>query len=171
MTPPTHCELPIGWLNRKWLVHTVGRGLAPAKTYRFWIFWLNGSRSKPGPSGGGEPPPYGTSRQIPICRTLGNAGQHISKSSPEGIPHLISDISYLISPSPAPPAPGDTRCVPARLVKRSLLSPMDPPGKSVFCHKRFTYSLLRREVENVKITPLFSYPYRQLGANYVQIFR
>ena len=23
---------------------TVGRGLAPAETFRFWIFWLNGSR-------------------------------------------------------------------------------------------------------------------------------
>ncbi|MDY4582095.1 MAG: hypothetical protein SPD81_04500, partial [Candidatus Faecousia sp.] len=55
MTPPTRREFPIGWLNGKWLVHTVGRGLAPAKTYRFWMFWLNGSRSKPGPSGGGEP--------------------------------------------------------------------------------------------------------------------
>ena len=44
-----------------------------------------------------------SSLQTPICRTLGDASQHISKSSPKGIPHLISDISYLISASPASP--------------------------------------------------------------------
>ncbi|MDY4581764.1 MAG: hypothetical protein SPD81_02795, partial [Candidatus Faecousia sp.] len=49
LTPPTRCKCPIGCLNGKWLVHTVGRGLAPAETYRFWIFGLNGSRSKPEP--------------------------------------------------------------------------------------------------------------------------
>ena len=38
-----------------------------------------------------------SSLQTPICRTLGNASQHISKSSPKGIPHLISYISYLKS--------------------------------------------------------------------------
>ena len=32
---------------------------------------------------------------------------NISKSSPEGIPHLISYISYLISWFPAPSATGD----------------------------------------------------------------
>ena len=99
-------------VERKRVVHTVGRGLAPAETYRFWIFGLNGSRSKPEPSGGGEPPPYGTPRQTPICRTLGNASKHISKSSPEGIPHLISHISYLISAYPAPSATGDRGCDP-----------------------------------------------------------
>ena len=35
MTPPTRREFPIGWLNGKWLVHTVGRGLAPAETSLF----------------------------------------------------------------------------------------------------------------------------------------
>ena len=68
MTPPTRCKFPIGWLNGKRFVHPVGRGLAPAKTYLFCIFWWNGSRSNPGPSGGGEPPPYGTPRQTPIYR-------------------------------------------------------------------------------------------------------
>ena len=111
MTPPTRCELPIGWLNRKWLVHTVGRGLAPAKTYRFWIFWLNGSRSKPGPSGGGEPPPYGTSRQIPIDRAAEeNRHAYFLKIIPEG--DTTSHISYLIShifSGRAPSATGDRK--------------------------------------------------------------
>ena len=35
-----------------------------------------------------------SSLQTPICRTLGDASQHISKSSPKGIPQL-SYISYL----------------------------------------------------------------------------
>ena len=35
MTPPTRCEFPIGWLNGKWLVHTVGRWLSPAETQLF----------------------------------------------------------------------------------------------------------------------------------------
>ena len=65
----------------------------------------------PPPCGGTFPPGEGivrhSSLQIPICRTLGNAGKHISKSSPKGIHSLISYISYLISPPPAPSATGD----------------------------------------------------------------
>ena len=32
MTPPTRYKFSIGWLNGKWLVHTVGRWLSPAET-------------------------------------------------------------------------------------------------------------------------------------------
>ena len=68
-----------------------------------------------------------SSLQTPICRhaphqrlPCGKGGiaflhPNISKSSPKGIPHLISDISYLKSSFPAPSAAGDrgggaTRC-------------------------------------------------------------
>ena len=87
MTPPTRCKFPIGLLNGKRFVHTVGRGLAPAKTDRFLLFWLNGSRSKPEPNGGGEPPPYGTSiATAQICKPqlppfLSKANQHTPLSS------------------------------------------------------------------------------------------
>ncbi len=48
------------------------------------------------------PPGEGMVRRTPTNSNLSNAGHslytHFSKSSPEGIPHLISHISYLISP-------------------------------------------------------------------------
>ena len=46
-----------------------------------------------------------TSLQTPIYRNR----SAILKSSPKGIPHLISHISYLISAYPAPSAPGDRK--------------------------------------------------------------
>ena len=50
-----------------------------------------------------------TSLQTPIYRTVGQNRSANLKSSPKGIPHLISHISYLISAYPAPSAPGDRK--------------------------------------------------------------
>ncbi len=53
-----------------------------------------------------------TSLQTPIYRTVGQNRSANLKSSPKGIPHLISHISYLISAYPAPSAPGDRKGCP-----------------------------------------------------------
>ena len=36
MTLPTRCEFPIGWLNGKWLVHTVGLMARPPPKRNFF---------------------------------------------------------------------------------------------------------------------------------------
>ena len=63
------------------------------------------------------PPGEGIARpsslQTPIYRAAEESRYtHFLKSSPEGIPHLISHISYLISAYPAPSAAGDRGCDP-----------------------------------------------------------
>ena len=36
MTPPTRYKFPIGWLNGKWLVHTVGLMARPRQNVTFF---------------------------------------------------------------------------------------------------------------------------------------